>query len=116
MVNVQTRPSQSAILAKWPAAAPSNSRHNNNHMPFSPSPEQKQTAFWLALWLAFALLLYALGPILTPFIAAAILAYALNGAVDSLERARLGRWHLPRALAVHAGGAGVPGRRSAPWC
>src|SRR5438094_617711 len=69
-------------------------------MAFSLSSEQKQSAFWLALWLAFALLLYALGPILTPFIAAAILAYALNGAVDHLERARLGRWRLPRALAV----------------
>jgi predicted PurR-regulated permease PerM len=69
-------------------------------MPFFPSPEQKQTAFWLALWFAFALLLYALGPILTPFIAAAILAYALNGAVDFLERKRLGPVRLPRALAV----------------
>ena len=45
-------------------------------MPFSLTPEQKQSTFWLALWLAFVLLLYALGPILTPFIAAAILAYA----------------------------------------
>jgi predicted PurR-regulated permease PerM len=54
----------------------------------------------LALWLACALLLYILGPILTPFIAAAILAYALNGAVDYLERARLGAFHLPRSLAV----------------
>ena len=69
-------------------------------MPFSLSPEQKQSTFWLALWLACALLLYVLGPILTPFIAAAILAYALNGAVDYLERARLGRFHLPRSLAV----------------
>ena len=69
-------------------------------MPFSLSPEQKQSAFWLALWLACGLLLYALGPILTPFIAAAILAYALNGAVDRLERTRLGKLHLPRSLAV----------------
>jgi predicted PurR-regulated permease PerM len=69
-------------------------------MPFSLSPEQKQSTFWLALWLACALLLYILGPILTPFIAAAILAYALNGAVDYLERARLGAFHLPRSLAV----------------
>jgi predicted PurR-regulated permease PerM len=69
-------------------------------MPFSLSPEQKQSTFWLALWLACALLLYALGPILTPFIAAAILAYALNGAVDRLERTRLGKFHLPRSLAV----------------
>jgi predicted PurR-regulated permease PerM len=69
-------------------------------MPFSLSPEQKQSTFWLALWLACALLLYILGPILTPFIAAGILAYALNGAVDYLERARLGKFHLPRSLAV----------------
>jgi predicted PurR-regulated permease PerM len=69
-------------------------------MAFSLSPEQKQSTFWLALWLACALLLYILGPILTPFIAAAILAYALNGAVDYLERARLGAFHLPRSLAV----------------
>jgi predicted PurR-regulated permease PerM len=71
-------------------------------MPFSLSPEQKQSAFWLALWLACGVLLYALGPILTPFIAAAILAYALNGAVDKLERARRGTFHLPRSLAVVA--------------
>lgn len=71
-------------------------------MSFSLSPDQKQSAFWLALWLAFAWLLYALGPILTPFIAAAILAYALNGAVDALERRRLGRVRVPRALAVLA--------------
>jgi predicted PurR-regulated permease PerM len=69
-------------------------------MPFSLTPEQKQSTFWVALWLAFALLLYMLGPVLTPFIAAAILAYALGGAVDYLARVRLGRWHMPRALAV----------------
>ncbi|MDL2354626.1 MAG: AI-2E family transporter [Pseudomonadota bacterium] len=69
-------------------------------MPFSFTPEQKQTAFWLSLWLAVVLLLYALGPVLTPFIAAAILAYALNGGVDYLHQRRVGRWPVPRALAV----------------
>ena len=69
-------------------------------MPFSLTPEQKQTGFWLAVWLAFVLLLYALGPVLTPFIAAAILAYALNGGVDYLDQRRVGRLLLPRALAV----------------
>jgi predicted PurR-regulated permease PerM len=69
-------------------------------MPFSFTPEQKQTAFWLSLWLAFVLLLYALGPVLTPFIAAAILAYALNGGVDYLAQRRIGRFGIPRALAV----------------
>ncbi len=69
-------------------------------MPFPFTPEQKQTAFWLGLWLAFVVLLYALGPVLTPFIAAAILAYALNGGVDYLDRRRVGRFPVPRALAV----------------
>jgi predicted PurR-regulated permease PerM len=69
-------------------------------MPFPFTPEQKQTAFWLSLWLAFVLLLYALGPVLTPFIAAAILAYALNGGVDYLAQRRIGRVAVPRALAV----------------
>jgi predicted PurR-regulated permease PerM len=69
-------------------------------MPLPLTPEQKQTAFWLTLWLAFLLLLYALGPVLTPFIAAAILAYALNGAVDYLDRDRRRGRGLPRPLAV----------------
>ena len=69
-------------------------------MPFSFTPEQKQSAFWLTIWGAFVLLVYALGPVLTPFLAAAILAYALNGAVDVLASERLGRWQLPRWCAV----------------
>jgi len=69
-------------------------------MPFPFSPEQKQTAFWLGIWLAFVVLLYALGPVLTPFIAAAILAYALNGGVDYIDQRRVGRFPIPRALAV----------------
>lgn len=69
-------------------------------MPFFLTPEQKQSTFWLALWLAVALLLYTLGPILSPFIAAAILAYMLNGAVDRLAHARLGKGRMPRVVAV----------------
>jgi predicted PurR-regulated permease PerM len=69
-------------------------------MPFSFTPDQKQSAFWLVLWLALAVLLYALGPILTPFIAAAILDYALNGGVDYLDRLKVGGLNLPRPLAV----------------
>lgn len=71
-------------------------------MPFSFTPEQKQTAFWLALWLAFIFLLYTLGPIMSPFVAAAILAYALNGAVDYLDQKRIFRYDVPRAVAVVA--------------
>ena len=69
-------------------------------MPFPFTPDQKQSAFWLGLGVAFVLLLYALGPVLTPFIAAAILAYALNGGVDYLAGRRIGRMPIPRALAV----------------
>ncbi len=69
-------------------------------MPFPYTPEQKQTAFWLALWLGLVFLLYALGPILTPFIAAAILAYALNGGVDFLDHLKIAGFTLPRWLAV----------------
>ncbi|NEX60706.1 AI-2E family transporter [Noviherbaspirillum galbum] len=69
-------------------------------MPFSFNPEQKQTVLWLAVGLALALLLVKLGPVLAPFLAAAILAYALNPAVDWLCARRLGRIALPRALAV----------------
>jgi predicted PurR-regulated permease PerM len=69
-------------------------------MPFPLTQDQKQTAFWLGVWAAFLLLLYALGPVLTPFLAAAILAYALNGGVDYLAGRRIGRWQVPRILAV----------------
>src|SRR3954471_9479427 len=81
---------QFAILAKCPIPNPFN-RHNNNYMLLSLTPDQKQSVFWLALWLAFVVLLYALGPVLTPFIAAAMLAYALNGGVDAACAVRLGR-------------------------
>jgi predicted PurR-regulated permease PerM len=70
-------------------------------MPFPLTPDQKQTAFWLLVWLAFILLLVALGPIMAPFIAAAILAYALGGAVDRLDNMKIGKRHtLPRTVAV----------------
>lgn len=51
---------------------------------------------WGALWLALSLtLLYWLAPVLTPFMAAAVLAYIGDPLVDRLET-----WRLPRALAV----------------
>eukprot|EP01032_Pedospumella_encystans_P032483 gene32483-36672_t len=71
-------------------------------MPFPLSVEQKQTAFWVALWLAFGVLLVALGPVLTPFLAAAIIAYALNPGVDRIDRLRVGRFDVPRPIAVVA--------------
>jgi predicted PurR-regulated permease PerM len=69
-------------------------------MPFSFTSEQKQTTLWLTIWLLLALLLVLLGPVLTPFIAAAILAYALNPGVDRISSAQIGKWKIPRSLAV----------------
>lgn len=50
---------------------------------------------WLAIGLIIAWLLYLLGPILTPFVAAAILAYICDPWVD-----RLCAWKFPRTLAT----------------
>jgi predicted PurR-regulated permease PerM len=69
-------------------------------MPFSFTTEQKQTWLWLAVGLALVALLVFLGPVLTPFLAAGILAYALNPGVDWLARQRVGRFALPRPIAV----------------
>jgi predicted PurR-regulated permease PerM len=69
-------------------------------MPFSFTSDQKQTWLWLALGLLLVALLVLLGPVLTPFIAAAILAFALNPGVDWLVSRRIGKFAMPRALAV----------------
>lgn len=69
-------------------------------MPFSLNPEQKQTILWLAVGLVLVAVLVQLGPVLAPFIAAAILAYALNPAVDWLSSRRIGKVPFPRALSV----------------
>jgi predicted PurR-regulated permease PerM len=55
---------------------------------------------WLGIGLALLALLVLLGPVLTPFIAAAILAYALNPGVDWLDSRRIGKFSVPRAVAV----------------
>ena len=62
--------------------------------------EQFQTALWLLFFVALALLLLELGPVLMPFVTGAILAYTLNPLVDRLVRINLGKWALPRAVAV----------------
>jgi predicted PurR-regulated permease PerM len=59
---------------------------------------QKRAFSWLVLLLALAGVLWLLAPVLTPFVAAAILAYALTPVVDWLNG--LGRGRLPRLLAV----------------
>jgi len=54
--------------------------------------DQLQTLLWAGLGLAFLVLVYYLSPILTPFLAGAILAYILNPGVNFLERRRVPRW------------------------
>jgi predicted PurR-regulated permease PerM len=62
------------------------------------TPTQKRAAAWTAIALLAVLLLRALGPVLTPFLVAAVLAYALTPLVDRLDQ--LGDGRMPRLLAV----------------
>ncbi len=59
------------------------------------TPAQRQSLTWIALALSSALLLWLLAPVLTPFVVAAVLAYALHPPVETLAARR---W--PRVLAV----------------
>lgn len=59
------------------------------------SPAQRQTLLWAAVGALFVWALAALGPVLTPFAAAAILGYVLEPGVRSLHAHRV-----PRVLAV----------------
>jgi predicted PurR-regulated permease PerM len=59
---------------------------------------QKRAAAWLGIAALAVLVLRALGPVLAPFVVAAVLAYALTPLVDRLDD--LGRGRMPRLLAV----------------
>lgn len=59
------------------------------------TPAQRQALSWIGLALTALLLLWLLAPVLTPFIVAAVLAYALQPAVEALVRRRV-----PRVAAV----------------
>ncbi len=62
------------------------------------TPTQKRAFSWLALLLGAVLAFWLLAPVLTPFVVAAILAYALTPVVDKLDD--LGKGRIPRLLAV----------------
>jgi predicted PurR-regulated permease PerM len=62
------------------------------------TPTQKRAAAWLLIAVLALLALRALGPVLTPFVVAAVLAYALTPLVDRLDE--MGRGRMPRVLAV----------------
>jgi len=59
---------------------------------------QKSAFAWSLLASAAGFILWRLGPVLTPFVVAAILAYALTPLVDWLDN--VGRGRVPRVLAV----------------
>lgn len=56
---------------------------------------QRRTLAWLSLAALAGLLLWLLGPVLTPFVVAAVLAYALHPAVEAMASRRV-----PRVVAV----------------
>ncbi len=62
------------------------------------TPAQTRTAAWLLIAALLVLTLWLLGPVLTPFVVAAVLAYALTPMVNWLDRRLGGR--VPRVLAV----------------
>jgi predicted PurR-regulated permease PerM len=57
--------------------------------------DRLQATLWIAAGLAILALLYALSPILTPFLLAGILAYICNPVAD-----RITRWGVPRIVVV----------------
>jgi predicted PurR-regulated permease PerM len=59
---------------------------------------QKHAAAWLLIAFLTVLALWLLGRVLTPFIVAGVLAYALTPLVDRLDE--VGRGRMPRVLAV----------------
>jgi len=59
---------------------------------------QKRAAIWCLIAALIMLALWLLAPVLTPFVVAAVLAYALTPLVDRLDD--MGRGRLPRLLAV----------------
>jgi predicted PurR-regulated permease PerM len=59
---------------------------------------QKRAAAWLGIAVLTVLVLRALGPVLAPFVVAAVLAYALTPLVDRLDS--VGKGRMPRLLAV----------------
>jgi predicted PurR-regulated permease PerM len=60
------------------------------------TPAQQHAFAWIGLTAVVALVLWVLGPVLMPFVVAAVLAYALNPLVDGVH----GGGRLPRLVAV----------------
>ncbi|MEO6292454.1 MAG: AI-2E family transporter [Burkholderiaceae bacterium] len=65
-------------------------------MPFNTT--KKSILTWAAIAAFFVVLLWLLGPVLTPFVVAGVLAYALNPVVNRLDALLRGK--MPRVIAV----------------
>lgn len=79
---------------------PNQLANHEETMPFNLTSNQKQTLLWLSVALALILLLSLLGPILMPFIVAAILAYVLNPWLDRLCKFKIRGFLMPRPIAA----------------
>jgi predicted PurR-regulated permease PerM len=55
------------------------------------NPTQKQSLAWACIALALGLVIWLLAPVLTPFVVAAVLAYALAPLVDKLQARKVPR-------------------------
>lgn len=64
------------------------------------TPYQRQTMLWTSIGIAFILLLWLMGPILTPFIAGGVLAYALDPIVERISKFHIGQYRIPRIISV----------------
>jgi len=62
------------------------------------TPTQKRASAWCLIAALIVLALWLLGPVLTPFVVAAVLAYALTPLVNKLDY--MGKGRLPRVVAV----------------
>jgi predicted PurR-regulated permease PerM len=65
--------------------------------------ERVQTGMWVGVGIALLALLYVLAPVLTPFAAAAILAYLLSPGVDWLAAHKVPRWAAVLAMIFFLG-------------
>lgn len=64
-------------------------------MTIFPNPQQRPVVLWLGAGVILYVLLALLGPVLTPFVAAAVISYMLNPGVDWLSKRGL-----PRSMSV----------------
>ncbi len=81
---------------QWFSKLPSHSHKPKRLMQFTST--QKRAFSWIAIAVAVFLILWLMGPVLTPFVVASVLAYALTPLVNKLDH--MGRGRLPRVMAV----------------